>query len=239
MVGAGRTAATDETVCGFELFSNLRGGVRAVLLAAAASRSWSKGTTIFQRDDAGDFLVAIKSGRIRLSISTPEGRELVLRHVGPGEVVGELALIDGRPRTADATAVEKTEGWVLHRGDFLLAVEKEPHLGFVLAQHLCGLLRSTNHQMESIALYDLRMRAVRFFLFTLREVFGEKIPAKAVLHLLLNQSELAAILGATRPKLNQVLQGLVAERAIRRDGDLILCDRGRLLQMVAEHEAQA
>jgi CRP/FNR family cyclic AMP-dependent transcriptional regulator len=220
------------------LFGALDGAAREVLSASAARKSWSKGTLIFQRGDEGDFLVAVTAGRIRLSVAAADGRELVLRHAGAGEVIGEFSLIDGQPRSTDATAAEPTEGHVLYRRDFVKAVAARPELGMALARHLCGLLRSTNYQMESIALYDLRMRVVRFMLLTLREVHGEAVPTVAQISLRFSQAELAAVLGASRPKLNQVMQALVAEGAIRRDGERLSCDYTKLLQAVEAHTSR-
>ena len=219
-------------------FSALGPAASAKLSTAATRRSWARGAIIFQRGDEGDYLIAISAGQIRLSISTADGKELVLRHVGAGEVIGEFSLIDGQPRSTDASAVEATEGFVLHRKDFLVAVSETPDFALALAQHLCGLLRSTNYQMESIALYDLRLRVVRFLLLALRDRHGENVPPSAELDLRLNQSELAAILGASRPKLNQVLQSLSAEGAIGRNGDHLRCEHAKLVQILDSQDTR-
>jgi len=123
-------------------------------LGDATRRAWDIGTVIFQRGDAGDYLLALVSGRVRLSISTPTGKELVLRHMGPGEVIGKFSLIDGQPKSADATVVQPSSGIVLQRDRFLTVAESRPQLGLALARHLCQQLRSTNYQMESIALHQ-------------------------------------------------------------------------------------
>jgi hypothetical protein len=111
-----------------------------------------------------------------------------------------------------------------------------PDLGLALARHLCGLLRDTNYQMESIALYDLRIRLVRFFLFALRQRHGDRPPDVAALRMKLNQSDLSAVLGASRPKINQCLQTLLAEGAVARDGDQINCVVPVLRRMAEDTE---
>ena len=92
----------------FRLFAPLPPEALEALAAAAQPHRWSAGETIFQRGDPGDWLLAIETGRIRVSLGTASGRELVLRQAGPGEILGELALFDAEPRSADATAAEAT-----------------------------------------------------------------------------------------------------------------------------------
>lgn len=198
------------------------------LATSAKRRAWEAGTLLFQRGDAGDYLLALISGRVRLSMSTQAGKELVLRHLGPGDVVGEFSLIDGQPRSADATVVAPSSGLILQRDSFLRAASRHAKLGLSLAQHLCQLLRSTNYQMESIALYDLRARVARFLLFALR---SERESGKPRLRLSLNQGELALVVGASRPKVNQVLQGLLAEGVLEKDGEALICDTARLEEL--------
>ncbi len=197
----------------------------SALAEMARSRTWAEGKTIFQRGDTDTFLVAILSGRVRLALSTARGRELVLKHLGPGEVIGEFALIDGEPRSADAIAVTEVRGIVLERQAFLRVAEAHPTLGLALARHLCGLLRSTNFQMESIALYDLQMRVARFLQLSLRETPGAEGQALVPVRWGLNQGELALIVGASRPKVNQVIQSFLSDGILVRQGNQILCAR--------------
>lgn len=208
-----------------EMFAGLDAALLDRLGRACVVRSWPAGQVLFQRGDDSDHMLVLASGRVRLSMSTPDGHELVLRHVGSGETIGEFALIDGEPRSADATTVERTEALVLPRARFLSVAEDTPGLGLAMARHLCRLLRDTNYQMESIALYDLRLRVVRFLMLRLRDASPDR-PDRIPFDL--SQGELAAILGASRPKVNRVLQDLVAEGVIRRDGDALVCDREAL-----------
>jgi CRP/FNR family transcriptional regulator, cyclic AMP receptor protein len=222
---AGTLRGLELAIAKAELFAGVAPPIIAALAATATRRAWPAGTVLFQRGDAGDYLLALVSGRVRLSVSTAGGKELVLRHMGPGDVIGEFALIDGQPRSADATVVAPSSGVILKRDRFLQVAEQHPHLGIALAQHLCQQLRSTNYQMESIALYDLRSRVARFLLFALR---CERDSGRARLRLALNQGEMALLVGASRPKVNQVLQAMLAEGILERDGEALLCDLARL-----------
>lgn len=224
---SGRTRDVELVLSRSALFAGVDHETIAALAATATRRVWESGAVLFQRGDSGTFMLALVSGRVRLSVSTPTGKELVLRHMGPGEVLGEFSLIDGEPRSADATAVETCSAVLLHRDQFLQAAGRYPQIGLALARHLCRQLRSTNYQMESIALYDLRSRVARFLLLAVQ---GHGESRHARLRMKLNQSELALVLGASRPKINQVLQAMMAEGLVERDGDVLVCDVARIAE---------
>lgn len=221
----------------FAIFAGLEPRSLQALAATGHRQSWATGAMIFQRGDEGDYMMAVLSGRIRISLGTASGKELVLRHLEAGDVLGELALIDGQPRSADAVAVAPTTAIVLRRDRFQQVAMTDPALGMSLARYLGSLLRSTNFQMESIALYDLQMRVVRFLLYVIGRTYGENPPREAELRLTFNQAELSSLLGASRPKINQVLQALTSSGAIRRDGDRINCLVNQLQKLADSAEA--
>ena len=221
----------------FEIFSTLSPDGLVALSKAAGRKSWTAGSTIFLRGDQGDYLLALTAGRVRLSLASPTGKELVLRHVGPREIIGELALIDGEPRSADAVAVEATTAIVVPRARFQAAADAHPALAMSVARYLASLLRNTNYQMESIALYDLRMRLIRFILFTVTQVYGDNPSPSPVLRLGLNQSDLSSVLGASRPKVNMALQALIAEGALTRTGEKLVCNLALLQGLLDSDDA--
>lgn len=208
----------------FPIFQDLGPDSLARIAEAAILHRWAAGALLFQRGDGGDWLVALASGRVRLAITTPQGRELTLRHAGPGDLLGEMALFDAGLRSADAVAAVATAGHVLHRSAFLQIAAQDPALMQGAAFWLCQRLRETTDQLESIVLYNLEPRLARFLLFTLHQIHGDDLPPHPALRLGISQSDLAAVLGASRPKVNQALQGLRDGGAIRRDGGVILCD---------------
>lgn len=200
------------------MFQDLGPEVLEAVGEAARAQHWASGEALFRRDDPGDWLVAIQSGRVRVSLVTAGGRELVLRHAEAGEMLGEMALFDGQPRSADAVAAGEVHGLVLNRRAFLAIAGRHPTLWQGALGHLAGMLRATTLQLESIALYQLRARVARFLLITLEQLHGAEVPEGAALALGLSQGELAAVLGATRPKVNRVLQefrdeGLIEDQA--------------------------
>jgi CRP/FNR family transcriptional regulator, cyclic AMP receptor protein len=212
----------------FPVFAELEPDVLSRIASAARPRDWAAGEVLFLRGDPGDWLVALSQGRVKLTLATPQGRELVLRHAEAGDSLGELALFDQETRSADATALVPTVGHVLHRRDFLEISARYPALTETVLRYLCRRLRETTDQLESIALYNLEARLARFLLFTLRQLHGEDLPDEAMLRLDISQSEIAAVLGASRPKVNRALQVLIASGALRREADMLICDCSRL-----------
>lgn len=221
---AGSSAAHLSALRSFPIFSALSDDSLGDLAQGMREQRWGAGKLVFSRGDQGDHMFAILTGRIRLVLANARGREIVLRTLGAGDILGEMALIDGEPRSADATAAEETTCLVLPRARFEAVAQKRPDVGMALARHLSSHLRRTNFQMESIALYDLQTRLVRFLLHTLAHTPGAGIGNQRRLTLGVSQTDVSAILGASRPKVSQAFQALLASGAVRKDGTVLLCD---------------
>ena len=215
----------------FLMFEGLDTPTLDQIAARAVRRDWAAGETIFRRGEAGDYLVALAEGRVRLSLGTAQGRELVLRHAEAGDLLGEMALFDAEPRSADAVAAVPTAGFVLHRAAFQQIADQTPALMVAVTGYLCRRLRETTDQLESIALYNLEARLARFLLFTLRQIHADDLPDSPSLRLEFSQSDLAAVLGATRPKVNQALQALGDQGAIVRAGGVMTCHVAALREL--------
>jgi CRP-like cAMP-binding protein len=120
--------------------------------------------------------------------------------------------------------VTPVQGRVLTRGAFRAVAAQHPSLSEAALAHLSAMLRDTTAQLESIALYQLRARVARFFLYALTQLNGDDIPDEARLAPGLNQGELAALLGASRPKVNRVLQDFRDEGVLTDAGGIWLCN---------------
>lgn len=217
---------------GFAMFTAAPEAALTGLSTLAQPVRFQAGTVLFQRGDPGDWMLVLASGRVKLTLLTPQGRELILRHAEGGDSLGEFALVDGAARSAAATAVQAGHGWRLDRSRFLALAEAHPALLLGLARYFCDRLRDTTDRLEGIALYGLEARLARFFLLTLHQIHGaEDVPDGAALRLDISQGELAALLGASRPKVNRALQILQEAGAIRRDGAVWHCDAARLADL--------
>ncbi|AFL48703.1 CRP/FNR family cyclic AMP-dependent transcriptional regulator [Sinorhizobium fredii] len=217
----------------FPIFEDFDKETLCELADIASYRKWPAGTVIFQRGDEGNYMIVVVSGRIKLSLFTPQGRELMLRQHEAGALFGEMAVLDDQPRSADATAVTAAEGYVIGKKAFLDLITQKPRIAEAVIRFLCAQLRDTTDRLETIALYDLHARVARFFLATLRQIHGNELPASANLRLTLSQTDIAAILGASRPKVNRAILSLEESGALKRTDGIVSCNVGRLL-MIAD-----
>ena len=171
------------------------------------------GEVLFQKGDSGDALFGIRRGQIRIETGAADGSRLTLNFLGPGELFGEVAVLDSQSRTADAAAAEATELFVLRREDFLSFLEREPKVAIKIIQLLCQRIRWQSERMEESVLQPLPVRLARR-LCALADDFGSEVH--------ISQEQLGVFVGAARESVNRQLQ------LWRKDGILDL-QRGRVL----------
>jgi len=155
----------------------------------------------------------VRRGQIRIETGASDGSRLTLNFMGPGDLFGEVAVLDGQSRTADATAGEPTELFVLRREDFLSHLEREPKVAIKIIQLLCQRIRWQSERMEESMLQPLPVRLARR-LCALASDFGSEVH--------ISQEQLGVFVGAARESVNRQLQ------LWRKDGILDL-QRGRIL----------
>src|SRR5262245_35257366 len=148
-------------LAGVPLFEGLPEDQLAVLEERLRSRTFREEETIFHRDDIGNGLYVIRSGQVKISLVAEDGRETVLAILSAGECFGELAVLDGEPRSADAVAMERTETVMLRREDFLEALETHPQLARQIIVLLSHKLRQTNEQLSDLVFFDVHGRVAK------------------------------------------------------------------------------
>ena len=195
--------------------------------------SFTANQTIFSRGDPGRDLFIVRSGRVRLSVLTSDGRELSFSQAGPGSVFGEIAMLDGKLRTADATAVTNVEALSLGQGAMAKLIRERSGLADVIIRFLCQRLRETDLQLEGVALHRIEVRLARFLVGLAMQAGTNEADGELQLELGMSQGELALLLGASRPKVNGALTLLEEQGVIRRSGGSISCDLDEL-RVVAE-----
>ena len=169
------------------------------LAAYAHPRSFAVNEPIFHVGDPGHSMMGVIVGTVRISLPTPKGRDMILADLPAGELFGEIALLDGSPRSASATALTKCELLVLERRDVLPFLERSPTACLNLMQLLCARIRRSDERMAEIAFFDLPARLARALLRAATQSHG---PPK----LSLSQRELAEMAGATRENVNRCLR---------------------------------
>lgn len=173
------------------------------VLSLAISRSYTKNQTIFLQGDPGDALHGIAAGRVLISASGIDGKDVSLNIMKPGDVFGEIALLDGQPRTANATTMEDSEVITVHRDHFRALLQSEPSLAIHLLELVCRRVRWTTELVEESALLSVSARLAKRLL-SLIELSGEASSEGQVLRI--SQNDLAQFLGITRQIVNQYLQ---------------------------------
>ena len=206
------------------LFGALEEGDRKVVAQEMRETSFGSGQSIFSRGDEGRDIYLLTTGRVRLSVLTAEGRELSFAHAEPGHIFGEIAVLDGGVRTADATAVTKVSAYTLSKGALTRLIHDRAIVREAVIRFLCRRVREADHQLEGIALYPIEVRLARFFLATARQKGDAHPGAKVVIDLPISQSELALLIGASRPKVNAALALLEDGGAIARKDTRFTCD---------------
>jgi CRP-like cAMP-binding protein len=215
------------------LFGRLGTDLVARLAGCARGRTVRAGTTIFQKGDPGDCLFAICIGTVRISSHSLDGKDAVLNLVLAGEIFGEIALLDGLPRSADAEAVSDCELMVIDRRDFMPVLAREPDLAQWVIELLCARLRRTSEQVEDITFLDLPARLAKTLLWLAarsRYAVSRKIT--------LTQREISEIVGMTRESINKQLRAWEDRDWIGlRRGTIVLRNPAALAVLAADHAA--
>jgi len=181
------------------LFSSLDEKARGEIAAYARSRTFFAGESICRVGDHGDSMMAVVVGTVRISLPTVKGREIILADLRPGELFGEIALLDGRPRSANATALTNCQLIILARRDVLPFLETNPAACLKLMEILCARIRRSDERMADIAFFNLPVRLAKILLsYQPQDRSGMKLS--------LSQSELAEMAGGTREKVNRCLR---------------------------------
>ena len=199
------------------LFATLDQKARREIAAYAKPRSFGLGKSICRLGDPGDSMMAVIVGTVRISLPTIKGREIILADLQTGDLFGEIALLDGKMRSADATAHTKCELMVLHRRDLLPFLERNPAACIKLMEMLCARIRRSDERMADIAFLNLQARLAKTLLNYPTNSAGS-------IRLSLSQSELAAMAGGARENVNRCL------RDWQRRGILELKDRWTIIR---------
>jgi CRP/FNR family cyclic AMP-dependent transcriptional regulator len=225
-----------EVMKGTMLFGGLDAVAARALLGAMREVRFAARQTIFTRDDTGSSLLLLLKGRVRLSVINSEGRELTFRYAERGDVLGEIAALDGDQRTADCVAVTPVRAMTLAPAALWRLIETQPPLARAVIEFLCKRLRDTSDQLEGIALYTIEARVARFLLSALKLSGASLESEEASLDLNMTQNEMALLLGTGRPRISVALSALEDQGALRRDGERLICRPAVLSDIVGAAE---
>jgi CRP/FNR family transcriptional regulator, cyclic AMP receptor protein len=204
----------DALLAKAELFREVPVEVRREVAAKCIRRKFPKGTVLFHKESTDRALYLIASGRVRIYLAGGSGQEVTLNVCGPGEAIGELSILDGRPRSASAQAIDDVVVYSLRDDEFVRVLNPSPMAAAAL-RVLGARLRRATDEAESLALFDVFGRLARRLL-----ELAERHGSGGEIDLQLSQTDLASLVGATRETVNRALgafrhQGLIDQRGHR------------------------
>jgi CRP/FNR family transcriptional regulator, cyclic AMP receptor protein len=189
-----------------------------------------RGATIFSKGDPGNSLFAVISGTVKISISSADGRNAILNLIGAGEIFGEVAVLDGQARTADAIANTNCEIFVIDRREFLPFVRSQPVLAMKFIELLCTRLRWTSDQVEQVILQNLPGRLASALI---RLTEKHKLaPGGRIIAV--TQQEISEMVGMTRESINKQLRVWATRNWVRLEHGAIVVLKAEPLQALAE-----
>jgi CRP/FNR family cyclic AMP-dependent transcriptional regulator len=205
------------------------------ILLQATERFVRRGQTVFQKGDEGSYLVAVLTGRIRISATSPEGREVTLNMIDAGEVFGEIALLDGKSRSADATAIEDSHLMMVERRHFLPHLMSNHDLMLRLIDLLCERLRDASETLGNFAMLDIPGRLARKLL-SLAAEYGHAADGRIRLEIRLSHTDLGRFVGCSRETVNKQMRAWEEEGIVAREEGRIVLDKPHVLKRIGGQE---
>ena len=225
-----RSCSKRELLAGHPLFAGLEAEDIDRLVDYARIDQYAKGAIVFTSGDPGSGLFAVVSGAVRISGLTSEGKEVIHNVIHPGELFGEIALLDGRRRTANAVAMTSCDLLVLDRKDFIPFLKINPEIGLTLLSVLCERLRRGSDNVEDVLFLGFSSRLAKTVLRLSAPDQSGKRRVRAT------QKEMGQMIGLSRESTNKQLQSWVRNKWISVEkGGLIVKDADALEQFALEN----
>jgi CRP/FNR family cyclic AMP-dependent transcriptional regulator len=174
-----------------------------VVRSVAAEKNYSKNAVVLTEGEVGDSLYMIMSGKVKVFIGDEEGREIILKILGPGAFFGEMSMIDKQPRSASVTTIEASNFLVLAHAAFERCVEQQPRIANVVMQCLAQRVREADRKIGTLALMDVYGRVASTLLELAVYTDGKLMVGEK-----LSQQDLANMVGASREMVNRILKDL-------------------------------
>lgn len=222
------TLDKERLLASVSLFGPLDPADRERLLAYLRFARFPAKAVLFRKGDPGSNMMVVVRGRAKVCTHSEDGKELVLNLINAGDVVGEIALLDGAPRTADAVTLEPCEMLVLERRDFVPFLKRHPDACLKLIGVLCERIRRTSQMLEESLFLEGAARVAKR-LEHLATLFGREVPEGIEITIKLSQQQLGNMVGMSRESMNKLLGQWRRERLVlTRGGHIIITDLERL-----------
>jgi CRP-like cAMP-binding protein len=194
-------------------------------------KTFSKGNVILMEDEIGSALFIIMDGKVKVSRLDETGKEVILSILGPGEVFGEMSLLDGMKRSATVSALTDTEVFIIYRDDFLNLLNQHPQIAISLLKELTQRLRKADMQIKSLSLKDAEGR-IGCVLMMLADDLGKMYKGQVIVEGLPTQQDLANMAGTSRETVSRILSKFEKRGLIKVEGKkLIILEYEKMKQM--------
>jgi CRP-like cAMP-binding protein len=217
----------------FALFAELDDRELASIANVAKTRRYAKDDVIFHADESGDVFCLIKEGQVKVTMISPEGKEIILSLLGPGDFFGEMALLDDEPRSATVVATEALELVTIWRSDFLQILGENFTIAKKVLAELSKRLRSASNRIESLATMDVYGRLARFFLDLARDQ-GKTLDNGYVAVTRPTHQAIANMIGTSRETVSRLIHDLMRQNLLLSEGKTIYLRKSALDQFRAE-----
>lgn len=200
-----QAALDHQRVSSIPLFQDLSSEQLSEVIEYLHRKNFPPGSTIMSAEQPGELIYIIESGTVKIHVEQTDGSEVITSILGLGDIVGEMSLLDDCARCADVTTLEASSLLWMDRRSFRQCLHQMPALTYNLARILTARLRVANEQIKSLATLEVECRVARQLL-AFADRYGWKTPdGEVVIPIRLTQSDLAALVGATRERINQVI----------------------------------
>ncbi|MBN1351695.1 Crp/Fnr family transcriptional regulator [candidate division KSB1 bacterium] len=199
------------------IFSGLNDRQIQHIAEYCVTKRYVKDQLILVEEEIGKTLFIIYKGRVKVTRTSEDGREVILSILESGDIFGEMSILDGKARSASVTAIENSEIILLRRGDFLHILEEYPQIAIALLKELAGRIRKSDTQITSLSLQDA-MGKVASTLILLADEIGKHREGKIIISRIPLQQDLANMAGTSRETISRVFKAMESKGYIEREG---------------------
>ncbi|HEX6158530.1 MAG TPA: Crp/Fnr family transcriptional regulator [Thermoanaerobaculia bacterium] len=217
----------------FPLFADLDDRELTSIAQVAKTRRYAKDDVIFHADESGDVFCLIREGQVKITMISPEGKEIILSLLGPGDFFGEMALLDDEPRSATVVATETLELVTIWRSDFLQILAENFSITKKVLAEISRRLRNASNRIESLATMDVYGRLARFFL-DLAKDSGKVLDNGYVAVTRPTHQAIANMIGTSRETVSRLIHDLMRQNLLLSEGKTIYLRKTALDQFRAE-----
>ncbi len=212
---------TDNILNSINIFSELSDEECKAFQKFFKPRNYLKNSMIILEEEYGDLVFVVQKGTIKITRVNDEGKEVILALLGPGEIFGELAILDGEARSANALAQENCQLLAINKEDFLEILKNKFSVSFNLMCELAKRLRKSDQQIEALSLSDAEHR-IGVSLLNLAEDMGVIRKGKVTIQNLPFQQDIANMAGTSRETVSRVLKILENKSMISKVGHTLV-----------------